>query len=653
MNNLLYPKLAINNIKKNSKIYIPYILTCIITISMFYVIFELANNPGIRELPGASGIQMMMNLGVIIMGLLSMVFIFYTNSFLIKQRKKEFGLFNILGMEKKHIVKILFFENLYVSLGSLGLGILFGLLLNKLMFLLLLKILKLQAKMGFQFSTVAIVGTIILFTIIFVLVLLNTIRQIYISKPIELIKGNNVGEREPKNKWIITIVGFIFLGAGYYISVTTTNPLKVVNLFFVAVLFVCIGVYCLFTSGSITLLKVLRKNKNYYYKTNHFISISTMMYRMKQNAFGLANICILSTAVLVIVSSTVALYIGANDIIKSRYPREICIRMDKASNEGIKKVNSAVMEVLKNDNEKEKNIVRYKSKSGLINMEKDKFIVNDGKTFIGNGNVNNLIIIKLNEYNKAMNENKTLKDNEVLMYSNRKEYPYNSFSFEGKTFNVKEKLKKGIINGMDSATIFDTNYVIVKDDSIYKNIFKVNNTEEYFYGFDLEGSESKNKFYNNLNKELSSIKKSYGIKIESLDKEKNEFYSIFGGLFFLGLFLGALFIMATILIMYYKQMSEGYNDKERYNIMQKVGLDKREIKSIINSQVLIVFFMPLVFAMINIAFAFPSITRLLSALHFTNTRLYGMYTIITSLAFALCYGVVYLITAKIYYKIVK
>lgn len=653
MNKLLYSKIAINNIKKNSKIYIPYILTCIITIAMFYVIFELANSPGIMKLPCASAMQSMMHSGTLIMGLFSMAFIFYTNSFLIKQRKKEFGLFNILGMEKRHIVKILFFENLYVSLGTLSLGIFLGLLLNKLMFLLLLKILKLRVKMGFQFSDLAIIGTIILFAIIFILVLLNTIRQIYKSKTIELIKGSNVGEREPKNKWIITIVGIIFLGTGYYISVTTTNPLKLINLFFVAVFFVCIGVYCLFTSGSITLLKALRKNKNYYYKTNHFISISTMIYRMKQNAFGLANICILSTAVLVIVSSTVALYIGLNDIIKSRYPREICIRLDKASNEGINKINTAVEKVLKNNNEKEKNIVKYKSKHGVINIEKTKFTVNNYKTLMGNGDINDLIVITLDEYNKAMNENKTLRDDEVLFYSNRKEYPYKYFSIDGKTFNIKEKLKEGIVNGMDSATILDTIYVIVKDDSVYKDIFKEINTEEYFYGFNLKGNESKYKVYNNLNKELSSDKNSFEIKIELLDKEKYDFYSIFGGLFFLGLFLGIVFIIATILIMYYKQISEGYNDKERYKIMQKVGLNKREIKSIINSQVLIVFFMPLVFAIINISFAFPSITRLLLALNFTNTRLYGMYTIITSLVFALCYGAVYLVTARIYYKIVK
>ncbi|MCR6514461.1 FtsX-like permease family protein [Clostridium sp. LY3-2] len=652
MNSSLYPKLALTNIKKNSRLYIPYILTCIVTIAMFYVIFELANNPGMKKLPGATGIISLMSFGVVIIGILSAVFIFYANSFLIKQRKKEFGLFNILGMEKRHIARIVFFENLYVSLGSLVTGILLGLLLNKLMFLLLLKLLKFEVQMGFEFSRIALIGTVILFTIVFTLVLTTTIIQIYRSKPIELIKGKSVGEREPKNKWIITIIGLISLSIGYYISVTTTNKLAVVNLFFVAVLFVCIGVYCLFTSGSITLLKILRKNKNYYYKTNHFISVSTMMYRMKQSAFGLANICILSTSVLVVVSSTVALYVGSEDIIKSRYPKEITITLNKASDKAIEDVNKTVDKILEENKVSAVDLASYKMKTGILSKEGDKFIVNDGVTFIANGDVSTVIPITLEDYNKVMKENKTLKDNEVLMYSNREKYNKDSFSIDGKTFNIKEKLKECVPNGMNTASIFNTDYIVVKDDNTFKELLK-NSNEEYYYGFDLSNKDLNGKVYDEINKELKGVQDKYKIKTELADRERADFYSIFGGLFFLGIFLGTLFIMATILIMYYKQLSEGYDDKERYNIMQKVGLSKREIKSTINSQVLTVFFMPLAFAIVNIAFAFPSITRLLEALNFTNAKLYAAYTGVTCLVFALCYGAVYLVTAKIYYKIVE
>ncbi|MGL6184442.1 MAG: FtsX-like permease family protein [Clostridium chrysemydis] len=652
MNSSLYPKLALTNIKKNSRLYIPYILTCIVTIAMFYVIFELANNPGMKKLPGATGIISLMSFGVVIIGILSAVFIFYANSFLIKQRKKEFGLFNILGMEKRHIARIVFFENLYVSLGSLVTGILLGLLLNKLMFLLLLKLLKFEVQMGFEFSNIALIGTVILFTIVFTLVLTTTIIQIYRSKPIELIKGKSVGEREPKNKWIITIIGLISLSIGYYISVTTTNKLAVVNLFFVAVLFVCIGVYCLFTSGSITLLKILRKNKNYYYKTNHFISVSTMMYRMKQSAFGLANICILSTSVLVVVSSTVALYVGSEDIIKSRYPKEITITLNKASDKAIEDVNKTVDKILEENKVSAVDLASYKMKTGILSKEGDKFIVNDGVTFIANGDVSTVIPITLEDYNKVMKENKTLKDNEVLMYSNREKYNKDSFSIDGKTFNIKEKLKECVPNGMNTASIFNTDYIVVKDDNTFKELLK-NSNEEYYYGFDLSNKDLNGKVYEEINKELKGVQDKYKIKTELADRERADFYSIFGGLFFLGIFLGTLFIMATILIMYYKQLSEGYDDKERYNIMQKVGLSKREIKATINSQVLTVFFMPLAFAIVNIAFAFPSITRLLEALNFTNAKLYAAYTGVTCLVFALCYGAVYLVTAKIYYKIVE
>lgn len=657
MSNLLYLKLAAINIKKNSKMYIPYIITCICTIAMFYVFVELSFNPGLSRFPGGDSVQQILAVGLNVMAIFSVVFIFYTNSFLIKQRKKEFGLFNILGMEKRHIFKVLFFENIYVSFGTIVAGILSGMLLNKLMFLLLLKILNFEVKMGIEFSSNGFVYTTVLFCGIFILVLLNTMRQIYFSKPIELIREGNRGEKEPKNKWILSIIGVVFLGIGYYISITTTDPLATVNLFFVAVISVCIGTYYLFTAGSITLLKVLRKNKNYYYKTNHFVSVGTMMYRMKQNAVGLANICILSTAVLVMVSTTVSLYVGSEDILRTMFPRNIIMTLNNPSEEEINEVKNISQEILNKNSLIAKNTMSYKVNSmvGTLNENKFKMYSKGDESFMSDSNVNILNVILLEDYNKSLGENKTLdNENEILIYSNRDKYLGDTLTLAGIDFNVKEEVEKGIKSSMDAMIIFNTKYIIVKNEEVFNNILNLSNNEGdivYIHGFDLDENEE---FGITIRDELESrLQGNKNTSIESSQAEKAGFYSVYGEFFFLGIFLGALFIMATILIMYYKQISEGYDDKERFNIMQKVGMNKDEIKSIIKNQVLTVFFMPLIFAIIHVAFAFPVIKRLLAILSFTNVQLYIIFIFITILIFAVCYGVVYFITSKVYYKIVE
>lgn len=655
MNNSLYPKFAATNIKKNSKMYVPYILTCIFTIAMFYVIIDLANNKGLENMPGAYSVQQMLMVGANIMAILSGIFIFYTNSFLIKQRKKEFGLFNILGMEKRHISKILFFENTYLALGSLIVGLVLGMLLNKLMFLLLLKILDFEVKMGIDFSFSAFIFTIVLFITIFTLVLINTIRIVYFSKPIELIKGEKTGEKEPKNKWILTILGVISLGGGYYISVSTTNPLAAINLFFVAVILVCIGTYYLFTAGSITLLKILRKNKNYYYKINHFVSISTMMYRMKQNAVGLSNICILSTAVLVMISSTVSLYVGSEDILRTRYPRNIVISKQNPSLDDIKYIEDISKEALNKNNLVAENLLNYKVNLMLTISKGNEFEILDefSPELMMNSNVNALNVILLDDYNRIMGESKTLNSDEILMYSNRDIYEGDSLTLGNVNYKIKEKVDKCIQSGRDLAMIFNTHYIIVKDDEVLNEILSLpNNIEgiQYFYGFNLEKNEE---FGIQVYDDITSMIDNGRVYVEASQIGKEGFYGMYGGYFFLGIFLGTLFIMATILIMYYKQVSEGYDDKERYSIMKKVGMDKEEIKSTINSQVLTVFFMPLIFAIIHICFAFPVIKRILAMLNFTNVSLYAICTGITILGFTICYGIVYFITAKVYYKTVK
>ena len=359
MNKFFYPRLALSNLKKNSKTYIPYLLTCIITTAMFYIIYSLSTNEGLEHMVGGMEIKTLLRLGIIIISFFSTVFLFYTNSFLTKRRKKEFGLYNILGMEKKHIGKLIANECLITLICSLSLGLLAGISLDKVMFLIIGNILKTTIPFGFHISLKAIKATFLLFIFIHLLICLNSTRQIHISNPIELLNSSSVGEKEPKAKWFLTLIGILLLGIGYYISLTTTNPLGVFGLFFVAVICVIIGTYLLFITGSITILKMLKKNKRFYYKASHFISISGMIYRMRQNAAGLANICILSTMVLVTVSSTISLWGSIADLVNTRYPREIVLTLNNNNSQISKQLLEDTYQYIDTQNLHVKNSLEY------------------------------------------------------------------------------------------------------------------------------------------------------------------------------------------------------------------------------------------------------------------------------------------------------
>lgn len=654
MNKFFYPKLAATTIKKNGKVYIPYILTCIGSIAMFYIIHSISINTGLDIMNGGKQLKMLLNLGKWVIGIFSVIFLLYTNSFLIKRRKKELGLYNILGMEKKHISKLMLYETLIIAVLTLVSGIAIGALLSKFMFLLLLKILNFDVTLKFYISKESILSTMLLFISIYAVMLLNNLRQIHLSNPVELLKGGNAGEREPKTKWILTLIGVVSLGAGYYIAVTTENPLSALNLFFIAVLLVIVGTYALFTAGSIAILKVLKKNKNFYYKSRNFINVSNMIYRMKQNAVGLANICILSTAILVVLSTTVSLYIGMDDILKTRYPDDIMISISEVQPENIEKVNSIIETEMQKSGLTKTGALKHGYISEIAMQEDNKFIVaNREESSITNMNI--LLFITADDYNQLEGKSVQLEQGEVLICADNNTLQGNSVEIFNKQFNIKgyiEDLKikremENIVNGY---------YIIVSDiDSI--NEIKVAAGDEekginYYYGLDVEGSmeeqlELTNAIQSSLNN--NSIKSS----VEGIATARESFFSIYGGLFFIGLFLGLLFIMATVLIIYYKQISEGYDDKERFEIMQKVGMDKREVKKSINSQILMVFFLPLVMAVIHLAFAFKIITSLLKIFNLTNINLFVICTTSTILVFAIFYIVVYYATSKVYYRIVQ
>lgn len=666
MNRMLYPKLAATNIKKNARTYIPYIITCILTVAMYYIMKSLSKNDGLNNILGAGTVTYTLELGSRITAIFAFIFLFYTNSFLTKNRKKEFGLFNVLGMEKKHIAKIIAYESIYVTLISLAGGFIAGILLDKLMYLVITRIIKSEIALGFYISKEAILYTLILFGILFFIIFLNSLRMIHLSKPIELLKGENAGEKEPKSKWVLAILGLGCLGGGYYISITVENPMAALTLFFVAVILVVVGTYLIFTASSISFLKLLKKNKRYYYKTNHFISVSGMIYRMKQNAVGLANICILSTMVLVMVSSTGSLIIGVQDLIMERYPYEIAIE----SYDNDAQINDRLMNIAKETAQKENIEIEKEIKYSSLEFTtvfdgKDTFSVSSDYNLNMSNDLRILFFITAEDYSDFIGKDVNLKDDEIIIYSNRKDYNKDKdyFKLFDKLYKIVDRTDEFVGNGMISANISPSHGIVVKDISIIQELYEKQkevygdsaSNIEFYYGFDTgSNAEKQTDLYTKIKNEINSQGKELSsYHIESRESQRDNAYGLYGSLFFLGVFLGLLFLMATVLIIYYKQISEGYEDKKRFEIMQKVGMSEQEVKSSIHSQVLTVFFLPLITAGIHVAVAFPIIRKILLMLNLTNTKLYIICTIISFMVFTLIYGLIYLLTAKIYYRIVK
>lgn len=664
MKKFFYARLAATNIKKNAKTYFPYILTCIGTVMMFYIMLFIATNDGLSVMKGSEQLKVVMRLGSIVIGIFSVIILLYTNSFLIKRRKKEFGLFNILGMEKKHIGIIMAIENFYIAVIALILGLSFGILLSKLMLMLLLKLLHFKVPFGFDISPIAFNVTLALFIGIFLLTLLRNLSHVHLAKPIELLSGGNTGEREPKTKWLLAVVGFVSLTAGYTIAIVTKSPISALMLFFVAVILVIIGTYCLFTAGSIALLKRLRKNKSYYYKTKHFTAVSGMLYRMKQNAVGLANICILSTIVLVMLSSTTSLYFGMEDALRNQFPRNIEVLASGIALADSDNLAAKLEKNIASTAFKSKDTIKYRFINYSFKREGNRFTFDRNGVYAKEGSIL-AFFIPLSEYNRMQGTSTVLAKNELLLFSPNSTYTDKTALFDDVKYNVKATVSTLNVEKYSYLRLTETIYFILPDEQAIKEVddHMAGNKEtwkglSYYYGFDVDGTtQGQIRLADTVSNTLSGFhaEHSKDMKVSSTCAEmiKSEFLSIYGGLFFLGIFLGILFIMATVLIMYYKQISEGYDDKSRFEIMQKVGMSRDEVKNSIRAQVLTVFFLPLVAAGIHIAAAFMMITRLLAVLNLTNIALFAWCTVLTIFVFAVFYAIIYALTARVYYKIVE
>ena len=659
-------KLALNNIRNHRKFYLPYFLASVGIIAMFYIICFLAMSRDIAKL--SANLSFIMGLGVFVMAVFAFIFLFYTNSFLMKRRKKEIGLYNILGMEKRHIGRILIIENVIVSGTSIAAGLLCGILFSKLVHLFLTWVFGAEPPFGIEVSVSAMGYTFALFGILFVLTTVSNQMSIRLAKPIELLYGGNVGEKEPKSKWLLAIIGFICLGSGYFIAITTESPLDALMLFFVAVILVIIGTYCLFTAGSIAILKTLRKNKKFYYKPGNFTAVSGLIYRMKQNAAGLANICILSTMVLVMVSGTVSLYFGMQDMVKVIAPGDVngTIRTDMVQELNTDKIEAEAEVQAEKAGIKIEEMSCYKHLTVVLVEREGKFVFEKASANNDTGMLHVAAFLTEEDYTALTGEKLNLSGGEIAVNSRKAQLP-EDVKIGSSSFKVKKNLDEFLEIPDVNTAVENAHYVVVADNGVLEDLYEQQlftyeenaSSMGYQYMIDTNGTEKQNAdFAAALEDALLTQPEKMGsfeflmITFDSREELAEPVMGFVGGFLFLGVFLGIVFTFAAALIIYYKQISEGYYDKEKFEIMQKVGMSKSEVRRSIRRQVLLIFFVPLIMAGIHILAAFKMITKLLLVFSMTNVPLFALCTLGTFLVFAVIYALVYMVTAREYYKIV-
>ena len=656
----LYFKLAKTNLSNNKPFYIPYIISSIITVAMLYMMSFLSDNKGLNKIMGADSLAIIFRLGVGIIVIFSYIFLFYTNSFIIKRRKKEIGVYNILGMEKRHLSKVLFVETIYSAIISLVCGIIVGIAFSKFILMVLYGIIGIHKTVEFFVNIHGIILCVVSFGILFLLTFLYNFMQIKLANPIELLRGTNVGEREPKTKIFMTIVGVVCLAIAYYIAITTENPLKVLTLFFVAVLLVIIGTFALFTAGSIALLKLLRNNKKFYYNKRHFMAVSGMLYRMKQNAAGLASICILSTMVLVVISTTVSMYVGIQDELMARYPNDVCVTVDYNSViDKSSEIEKAIFDEI--DSAEVKNKKAFSYLSVFVGQKGDDFTTD--KEHLSYQNSYLFYILSKDDFIKIDNSFKdkigNISKGEAVVVLNKK-YDKKDIKIFGKNYKVNKSFEHTEDNDLYViSTLNGLGYIILDNDESVQELYDMQEKmlgkgANYYTNkirFDFKSGNKKQKaaaykkidnvvkkyFKENKNdkKEISSY------WVESRQENEQNFYLLYGGLFFLGIFLGTMFLMVTVMIIFYKQITEGYDDRERYQILEKVGMSSREVKDTI------------IAAAVHVTAAFPMVNRILKMLNLNNEKLFAGCLAATIIVFAVIYYLVFKVTSRAYYKIVK
>ena len=672
--------------KSNRRFYLPYILTVIGTAAAFYIMAAIVSDPGSKELAAGTSngpmyVSMFMTLGMFVLGLFSCIFLLYTNSFLMKRRQKELGLYSVLGMSKTNIAGIMVFEALYIALIGIGGGLAVGILLTKLVSLALFRLMRLPVPFGFSVQPIAIIIVVLFFAGLILLTLLANLAKVGRSRPVELLRGGNVGEKEPKANWFLTIVGVLFLGAGYVVAMLVDNPGMAVAVYFLAVFAVIIGTYCLFTSVSIAVLKALRRNKRYYYKAKHFISVSGMLYRMKRNAVGLANICILCTMVMVMVmvSGTLSLYLGSEEQVNVHCPSDVVVETtyyassaeDHVYNEetGEETIeyhtpyDAAAMSAWFEDyfaghklTPSAAKAVEYYSFTAVDSEDHVSLVT--AVTAVTYAQLTGEAAPELAPGEALAHVPSGYKFGDGLNFLDKDGNTLSiQFVGEAQLSSAQVELNMAILSQSEDDDIV----LVVPDTAALLELVAGQENGSYVwrgqYDFDAsdEALAAMADDYFAASSEGDGVDAGYYdmLRIDLRSEAEQEVYGLSGGFLFLGMFLGIVFLMATVLIIYYKQVSEGYEDNARFEIMRKVGLSEREARRAIRSQILTVFFMPILVAAIHIAFDFNLVVLMLRLFSLANVKLTALCTLGTLLVFCAVYAVVYALTARSYYKIVR
>lgn len=666
----LFTHLARNGIKNNEKLYKPYILASVGMTAMFYIIFALSEAPFLSDIPGGNSAGLVLSLGIIVVGVFAVIFMFYINSFLIRTRTKEFGLYNILGMSRRHIAKIVAIETLIAAGISISGGLLGGVLFEKLAEMLFARMIGEIADYSLSIDLFACGITAAVFLGIFLLVMCRSMFRIFRLKTIDLLKSENVGEKPPKAKWVLTLIGALLLGGAYYLAVAMAAPIQAVTMFFIAVIMVIIATYILFISGSVSLCRGLQKNKKYYYRADHFVSLSSMVFRMKRNGAGLASICILSTMVLVMISSTSCLYFGKDASLMARYPTDISYRVrfnPDVTNDRIAETKNDMIplyqSLLIENGGRMSSVVdfTYTITEGLL---KDG-VITKGDSYFDTSltdvvDVWDFYFVTTDDYNRYMGTDISLSDDEAIVCNYHDRYPYDTITTPfGKTYKITESTKDFFVFGSIASNITSASAFVV-------NKLPKLDTEllvYWEYGFDTGvGGPMQYEIYQAMDpiilghaEALIERDDSYMYYISSDCRYMNraDFFGMYGGLFFLGITLSIIFICALVLILYYKQISEGYEDRARYDIMRKVGMSREDIKKNVNSQMGSVFYLPLLAAVIHLGFALPMIFGMLKLFSVTEVSSLLTTAAVSAVLFGVIYTIVYRITSNSYYKLVS
>lgn len=661
MNNHIYEKMAVTNVRKGGKLYLPYLITIIGSMMFYYILTSISTNPhiynvttGEQSFRGASALCGILQSGSFVAAIFAFIFLLYANSFVFKHQKKQLGLYRVFGMERKHIVRIISTETLIIFFTGLITALVLGILFDKLMLVFLFKIINQPAYAGFFISIQSVKSTVCLTGVIALLVLLRNLISIFSTKDIDLLKSDKTGEKEPKNRRILALLGIISLTAGYSIALNTKNISSATNDFFPAALLVILATYGLFTAGSIAILKLLKKNKSYYYTSKHFISVSGMLYRMKQNAAGLATICILSTATIIVISAGASLYANGNYSINQKFPRMVQITSDIDDFATIKE---QLCTTAKDANVSLQDMVTCNYGSSFYDFDGTELKIAKTFSFTDFERNPDTFILTLEEYNRFNSTSETLEENQILLYTTSSIFTGNAITYENISYQIKAEADKSCLTYITdtSMALFPKLLIIVPNEEVFYSFVPKNNefSDTFSYlGFNMDLSEKDiEQFAETFTKILKDSSIPHELYLKHI--ERTEFFNMYGGLFFVGMILGILFLISTVMIIYYKQISEGYDDKERYLIMQKVGLSKEEIRQSIHSQVMLVFFLPLVTAIIHSCVALPIVSKCLSLVLLVNMPTFILSVVGTCILFSIVYMIVYKVTSREYYKIVN